>query len=128
MSANVIYHLAPKVSVDEQRESGVYRTADLSSIGFIHCTKQPGTLLQVANHFYRGVSGDFVVMEIDEDRLDAEVKYEKPAPVGDIQSDSSKVQEDSFPHVFGPINFTAVVRTFPATRDDTGTFLSVTSD
>jgi hypothetical protein len=37
--------------------------------GFIHLTKEPSLLLTVANHFYRDVPGDWVVLCIDSSKL-----------------------------------------------------------
>ncbi|CAM9939762.1 unnamed protein product, partial [Heterosigma akashiwo] len=45
--------------------------------GFVHLTDKTENLLFVGNHFYTGVGGDFLVIELDSDRItDAEVKYE----------------------------------------------------
>jgi uncharacterized protein (DUF952 family) len=44
--------------------------------GFIHATKEPSMLLTIGTHFYRHSVGDWVCLEIQEDLLDCEVKYE----------------------------------------------------
>ena len=44
--------------------------------GFIHATKEPSMLLTIGTHFYRQSVGEWVCLEIQEDLLDCEVKYE----------------------------------------------------
>src|SRR5271166_7089948 len=56
---------------------GSYAPASLATEGFVHCS----TLAQVvatANRFYRGQSG-LVVLCIEEERLRAELRYERAA-------------------------------------------------
>jgi uncharacterized protein (DUF952 family) len=69
------------------------------------------------------------VLEINEEALTSEIKYEAPAPVGDKEtaefgSDGDKVEK--FPHLYGTIDFDAVLRELNVSRcDDMGTFLSI---
>jgi uncharacterized protein (DUF952 family) len=67
-------------------------------------------LVQVANHFYRQIAGDFVVLSIEADLLTSEVRWE----VADGHL---------FPHIYGPIQPEAImtVTTFP--RNPSGDFL-----
>ena len=46
--------------------------------GFIHLTKEPSLLLTVANHFYKGVPGDWLVLCIDSSKRSAK----RAAPSG----------------------------------------------
>ena len=41
--------------------------------GFIHLTKEAELLLGVANHFYKQVPGDFLVLAIDSKQLSSKV-------------------------------------------------------
>jgi len=41
--------------------------------GFIHLTKEADLLLGVANHFYKQVPGDFLVLAIDSKQLSSKV-------------------------------------------------------
>jgi uncharacterized protein (DUF952 family) len=41
--------------------------------GFIHLTKEAELLLGVANHFYKPVPGDFLVLAIDSSKLTSKV-------------------------------------------------------
>jgi glucose-1-phosphatase len=90
-----IYHLVPTdqwATADDP-----YRPASLSDAGFVHCSSR--------NQIPRGVEAifrgrrDLVMLEIDPDRLAAEVVWEDLYGLG-----------EDFPHVYGPIPHAAVVR------------------
>eukprot|EP00959_Pyramimonas_sp_CCMP1952_P453235 9467898-Pyramimonas_sp.AAC.2 len=83
--------------------------------GFIHLTKNPKMLLEVANHFYTGhrlaitdtshrtqsapdVPGDFIVLCIDSSKLTNPVKFEDAANVGDKKTGGALTGE-KFPHL-----------------------------
>lgn len=42
--------------------------------GFIHLTKEAELLLGVANHFYKQVPGEFLVLAIDSSKLSSKVR------------------------------------------------------
>lgn len=90
--------------------------------GFIHCTRQPEVLLEVANRFYRDRPGDFVVLVIDPARLRAPVRDEPPAHPAPVASLGTTVL---FPHIYGPLNREAVVEVRAAERNADGTFVRV---
>lgn len=75
------------------------RGLDLAEVGFIHCSTL-GQLEGVANGFYADVD-ELVVLTIDPDLLDVDVRWEPPAPG----------LEERFPHVYGPLPQRAVVAT-----------------
>lgn len=106
----MIYHMLPVSAWTKQPADAPYRGDTLASEGFIHCTGERDLLLQVANRFYRTIPDRFVILSIDEARVQPEVRWE-PAD-GQI-----------FPHIYGALNLDAVqkVITFPRTED--GTFL-----
>jgi uncharacterized protein (DUF952 family) len=72
--------------------------------------------LGVANAFYTGQT-DLVLLVVDPSRLQAELKYE--APVHPAASDTAPSAEERFPHLYGPLNFDAVlsVVAFPPGAD-----------
>lgn len=43
--------------------------------GFIHLTQEAELLLGVANHFYKQVPGDFLVLAIDSKQLTSKVRH-----------------------------------------------------
>ena len=59
--------------------------------------------METANQFYAGQK-DLVLLCIDTKKTEAEVKYEAPACADDQR------MESLFPHIYGPLNVSAVVR------------------
>jgi len=115
--AHLIYHMLSRSVWEAQPLDRPYRGDTLDSEGFIHCTGAPDLLVEVANRFYRGEGGHFVVLHIDPARVTAEIKWE--AADGAI-----------FPHIYGPLNMDAVVNMTLFPRDEQGEFqpLPTTSD
>jgi uncharacterized protein (DUF952 family) len=70
-------------------------------------------MLQVANAFYRAVPGDFVLLVIDTERLTAPLKWEA----------STDALAQLFPHIYGPIDYAAVVDVRAVRRGVDGEFL-----
>lgn len=88
----MLYHLiSPK---DWQAVQGqAYAPESLRTEGFIHLSTKDQYLKT-----YRRYFGDreMLVLEIDENKLDSEIRYEK--------NDHGK-----FPHLYGPLNTSAIV-------------------
>jgi uncharacterized protein (DUF952 family) len=92
--------------------------------GFVHCTVGDGSLLEVANAYYRHRTEPMVAWTIDTDRLTSEVRWEAPAPPdGSVPADRSI----RFPHVYGPIALQAVTATRALRRDEHGAFVGYAS-
>lgn len=97
--------------------------------GFTHATSNPDLLLNVANHFYPSVPGNWYCLRMSVDSLAAagvEVVFEGTAPVGDTPADFEGTTDELFPHIEGGIPPGAVLEVHPVTRAADGTFLSVT--
>ena len=111
----LIYHITTRNAALNSRLSGEYRADSLASDGFIHFS-QRHQVLSVANAFYVGQK-DLVILVVDTTRLKAELKYEAPAHPS--ISDSTPSADNQFPHLYGPLNFDAVVKIvdFPAGED-----------
>jgi uncharacterized protein (DUF952 family) len=90
--------------------------------GFIHCTQEPAVLLDVANRFYRGVPGDFLVLDIDPRRLTAELRFEPGVPPAREGSPPAGVR---FPHIYGPLNRDAIVAVRKTQRAADGSFIAI---
>jgi uncharacterized protein (DUF952 family) len=104
----LIYHLAtPDAWGLAPTED--YRAASLATEGFIHCS-YPHQVAAAANRFYRDAA-ELVVLEIETGRLASPVRSE-PAGSG-----------EEFPHVYGPINRSAVVMVAPLHRNAGGEWL-----
>lgn len=90
-----IHHLASAADW-EQRTSEHYEPAGLAIEGFIHlCTA--GQLDGVIERYYQGRT-DLVMLTVSVDSIDAELVWEDSVGVG-----------EAFPHVYGPLNLSAVV-------------------
>jgi uncharacterized protein len=117
----VIHHLIPAADWDAAA-GGALRPASLDSEGFVHCSPDDATVLMVANAFYRDVTGPMVVLDLHEDRLGHELRWEPPAhPDGREPSPD----EAWFPHLYGPIEPTAVAGVRHVQRRDDGTYTAI---
>jgi uncharacterized protein (DUF952 family) len=99
-----IFHIATLADWKQAQESGTYTTSTygrtLEEEGFIHAARHDQVPL-VRDVFFADVTEPLVVLEVETDLLDAEVRDEQ---VGD----------QVYPHVFGPIATSAVVAWRPA--------------
>jgi uncharacterized protein (DUF952 family) len=99
-----------------------YSPASLAAEGFVHCTAGDDLMLQVARSFYADETEELIVLSLDADRLDSEVRWETPSPA---PPPGSAVTE--FPHVYGPIDLGAVVGVRRLQRDAAGRFVGFAS-
>ena len=102
-----IFHIATDADWRRTLTSGTYTTSTvgrtLAEEGFIHASRRD-QVQGVFDRYYRGLGEHLVLLTIDPARLSgAEVRVE---PVGD----------DTYPHVYGPINRGAVVEVVPLDR------------
>ena len=105
----MIYHILPRMGYAGLDTRQPYAAPTLTDEGFIHCTGEPAWLVKVANRFYRAEPGDFVVLCIDEARVQPPVRWE--------EADSHL-----FPHIYGPLNWDAVERVIDFPRRADGVF------
>jgi uncharacterized protein (DUF952 family) len=106
-SKRFLVHLCRREDWQAAFASGEYRAGSLTSEGFIHCSR-PDQILQVANRYYQGLR-DLVLLWIDPDQVQPEIRWEA-------------VGEESFPHIYGPLNLSAVVSVVDFTPDEEGVF------
>ena len=101
-----IYHIATAADWERAVRDGQYTTSTrgltLAEQGFIHASTASQVAL-VADTFYRGVP-DLVLLVIDTERVGPEIRYEHVPG-----------QASPYPHIYGPLNVTAVVETRPFT-------------
>ncbi|WP_432094947.1 DUF952 domain-containing protein [Streptomyces sp. bgisy100] len=93
-----------------------YAPPTLGDEGFIHCSPDEATSLAVADAFFREAVGPLMVLLIDEQLLDAPVRWE-PATFPPPPGSGPGVL---FPHVYGHINRTAVAGMLEVRRDAEG--------
>ncbi|HET6510404.1 MAG TPA: DUF952 domain-containing protein [Baekduia sp.] len=93
-----ILHITTAEAWAKAREVGELTAPSLREEGFIHCS----TFAQVestADRVFAG-SGELLALEVAVARLAATLKWEQATDVG-----------DEFPHIYGPLNVTAVTGT-----------------
>lgn len=96
--------------------------------GFTHATANPNLLMNVANHFYSDVAGEWLCLQMTTDSLAAtgtKVIFEGTAPVGDKEANFEGTNDELFPHILGGILPAAVIEVHQVVREKDGTFLSV---
>lgn len=105
-----IFHIATAAEWEAAQRSGSYTTSTLGRTlaeeGFIHAS-HADQWQGVQEAFYAGVTEPLVLLAIDPERLTAPVVEEVPEGA-----------DRAFPHIYGPLNPDAVVRTIPL--DDHG--------
>ena len=109
----IIFHLLPAAEWQAQAATDAYCAATLATEGFIHCTREADRVVEVANRFYRQIPGEFVILCVDTDGLQAEVRWEM-------------ADGHLFPHVYGPISQEAIREVIPFPRNPQGQFLPFT--
>lgn len=92
----IIYHVTTKAAWKIAQQKGYYETASLSTEGFIHCS-QEHQVSGVLERYFAGQK-DLIKLVIDTDKLTSKYVF-----------DWSPSTSDSFPHIYGPINFEAVI-------------------
>jgi uncharacterized protein (DUF952 family) len=113
----MIFHITSKSEWKEAQQRGEYVAPSLKTEGFIHCSTEK-QVLHVANAFYRG-RDDLVLLKLDEEKIMPEIKWEPPAGSPALGISDS----DKFPHIFGPINLTAVASVLDFEPDPAGLFI-----
>ncbi|MEI7845391.1 MAG: DUF952 domain-containing protein [Chloroflexota bacterium] len=129
---SLIYHITSRTAADAARLSHEYRPESLEKEGFIHLS-QRHQVSGVANSFYKGQT-DLVILVVDETLLKSELKYEAPVhptPSSSLPSTSPHFggteggptpHPELFPHLYGPLNFDAVVDIVALPANPDGTF------
>lgn len=104
----VFFHITSRAQWDRARFAGAYRTESLDTEGFIHCSTR-AQVLGVANARFKG-QADLVLLCIDSSRVQAPIQF-----------DTVETGE-RFPHIYGPLNADAVIRSVPFPPDASGAF------
>lgn len=92
-----IYHITKRDEWDRAKQAGTYEAPSLASEGFIHCSTSD-QVIRTADRLFRGQPG-LVLLEIDTDQVDAEIKYE-----------NCEGGQENFPHIYGLLNPESVMR------------------
>lgn len=111
----MIVHITAFSEWEAARSAGVYTAPSLDTEGFIHCSTA-AQAADTANIFFKGRQG-LVLLCIDEEKLTSECRYEDPTGGG-----HDPRMGKLFPHVYGPINVTAVIKVVDFPADENGNF------
>lgn len=114
--ADQIYHIAVRSELETGIDGGFYRPASFAADGFVHCARRE-SVLAIAYDYYRGVAEPLCLLEIDVGRLDAELRFEAPASRAGVPLTHLDTA-DEFPHVYGPLNLSAIVAAAELGRAD----------
>jgi uncharacterized protein (DUF952 family) len=112
-NAGITYHLAIKDEWELQKNGETYVPGTFDADGFIHCTDGLDLLTEIANLFYKDSPEARTVLVLAVDRIDSDVRYDD--------------SEEQFPHIYGPLNPSAVIGELPVNRDNRGTFVRLGS-
>lgn len=72
-----IYHITTETRWRIARSKGEYSAPSLEEEGFIHCSTM-AQVFGVANAFYLDETDEVLLLELDSERIQAEVRYEAP--------------------------------------------------
>jgi uncharacterized protein (DUF952 family) len=108
----IIYHIVPADYYNNLPGDQPYIPQRFAEEGFIHCTRGEERTLLVANTVYRKKPDNFLLLVIDEHKVQPEIRHEI---VGEIL----------FPHIYGPLNRDAITRVQEMVRAPDGTFLTI---
>ena len=94
----IIFHVTTGKDWKAALEKGYYEHLSLKDEGLIHCS-QEHQVAAVLERYFAGKT-DLVKLVIDTDKLTSKYVF-----------DWSPSTQDTFPHVYGPINTDAVIET-----------------
>ena len=123
----MIWHLLPlprwQSAGDGPYVPGTEDTAGQDTAPFVHASPDEPTLLAVANDRFADSALPLVALALDESQLSAPVRFEAadPAPPPGVAAGTL------FPHVYGPVELTAVTEVRFARRDPAGRFTAQVS-
>jgi uncharacterized protein (DUF952 family) len=103
----MIYHIVKEKEYLTQAEGDCYLPVNMNEFGFVHCALEE-SVIPVTNDYYLEIEDKLILLKIDPSKLKSETRYEKAVPekgAGTQHLNSSPI----FPHVYGPINNSAVV-------------------
>ncbi len=101
-----VYHLTSQSDFLGGIAGGFYSPPRLEADGFVHCATRE-VVLSVARDYFAGLAEPLCLLRIDPARLGAELRYEAPVPIAG--GGTAHLREAAlFPHVYGPIDLTAI--------------------
>ncbi len=93
---SLIYHIATREDWDKARQQGFYESPSLKEEGYIHCSEDRQVSDVILRYF--SSKNNLLKLTIDTEKLTSQLIW-----------DWSNAIEDTFPHIYGPINLDAVI-------------------
>jgi uncharacterized protein (DUF952 family) len=109
MRANRLYHITTRSEVETAKSTGAYVPAGFEREGFIHCSHEH-QVAAVANRLFRGLD-NLVLIEIDPSLVSCSIVEE-----------NLEGGKELFPHIYGRLPMSAVVRVHRFACDRDGLF------
>ena len=103
----IIAHCMKKTAWEAVKDNDYWGYDSLEKSGFVHCSSIK-YLWRVLPNFEK-YTEDYVIICMDEDLLESEVRYEDGGDLGRL-----------YPHVYGPINNSAVTMVMDYLKDSEG--------
>ena len=106
----MILHCMKKATWEGLKDERRFGEKSIEAEGFVHCSPVE-YMWRVAPNF-KDITDELVLLCIDTDRLEAEVRWEDGDNCG-----------RRYPHVYGLINLDAVTAVLPYLRDENGVWI-----
>ncbi len=107
MQPRTIYHLVTRDEFLHSIAGEKYAPPSIAHDGFLHCSGDPETALRVLEDYFASERRPILVLRIDVERVEAEVRFEAPAPLPGAGTTHLR-PGTLFPHVYGPLDLSAV--------------------
>ena len=106
----MILHCMKKSTWEERKEKEYWGQRDIDAEGFLHCSTIE-FFWRIA-WLFEDTKEEFVIICINEDKLEAEVRFEDGDNCG-----------RAYPHIYGLVNNSAVVEVLSFLRDESGKYV-----
>ena len=114
----ILLHITTHADWSLALAAGAYRPASLAVEGFIHCSTYAQTAA-TANRYFAGRT-DLLLLCIDDRLLDVPLRYEAPIAAGPGPNPRA---DERFPHLYGPLALSAVIRVVEFPPGPDGSFV-----
>ena len=102
------FHLVPEVAWSAEDPAAAYEAPSLELEGFIHCTDGVTALGETFDRYYAADARAFLALTLDLEALDVPWRYD--------------VEGSPYPHIYGPIDRSAIVGINRVDRSADGLF------
>jgi uncharacterized protein (DUF952 family) len=105
-----IFHLVIERELGERTRDGLYLPVRFAEDGFIHCTGDVASTLEVAESYFSAILEPVLALELDLARIRSRVVFEAPIPIPGAGGVRKHLREGRlFPHIYGPLNVDAIL-------------------